>query len=137
MLYEDSEALKYCGYQGMSCSGVTSMGSAVYYEKDSGKDTRFTLLAYDSVDNAKVGMKTFVAHRHEAAGDKLKPLSVQAGADETDAYAKENASSAILRVGTVVAYVAAPELKPKDLQTLAKLQVDRIKVAATGKSPDA
>lgn len=139
VLYEGGEAQKQCGYQELSCAGLASLGSSVYHPTSSSDTTvRFTLAAYDTVDNAKVGMKTLVASAHEDEGGSLKTLSIQAGADQTDAFADDDSSSAILRVGTVVSYVAGLHVsKPDDLQMLAKMQVDRIKAAATGKNPDA
>ncbi|WEH18487.1 hypothetical protein [Streptomyces sp. VNUA24] len=139
VLYEGAEAQKQCGYQELSCAGLTSLGSSVYYPTSSSDtNVRFTLAAYDTVDNAKVGMKTLVASVHEDEGDSLKTLSIQAGADQTEAFADDDSSSAILRVGTIVSYVAGIHVsKPDDLQMLATMQVDRIKTSATGKNPDA
>ncbi|GAA3252757.1 hypothetical protein [Nonomuraea helvata] len=122
-----------------SCAGVTSLGSTLY-EQTGSSDTRmrFTLIAYDTVENAKVGAKALIASEHGDAGDKLKALSIETGADETDAFTENEHSTAVLRVGTVVAFLAGLNLaKPDDMQMLAKLQVDRIRTAATGKNPDA
>ncbi|MEU5010353.1 hypothetical protein AB0G35_08675 [Streptomyces sp. NPDC021749] len=141
VIYQGSEALKYCGYQGLACSGVTAMGNSQYEQAssvaDSGPRLRFTLLAYDGVSNAKAGMKGVAASAHKEDG-KSKALSIQTGADDTDAYTTGDSSSAVMRVGTVVAYVAGVDVtKPADLQKFAHLQVERIKAAATGKNPDA
>ncbi|MBB6079484.1 hypothetical protein [Streptomyces paradoxus] len=106
---------------------------------DSGGDTDadFTLLAYDSVESAKVGMKTMAAGQHEGDTSKIKPLSVEAGADETNAYRKDPFKVVALRVGTVVALIIGENLpKNHDLQFFAKLQVDRINIAVTGRNPD-
>lgn len=141
VVYQGSEALKYCGYQELACSGVTAMGNSHYEaqnsEADSGPRLRFTLLAYDGDSNAKAGMKGLVASVHKQDA-KSKALSIQSWADETDAYTTGDSSSAVMRVGTVVAYVAGVHVtKPADLQKFAKLQVERIKTAAGGKNPDA
>ncbi|MFF9013527.1 hypothetical protein ACF09C_11265 [Streptomyces sp. NPDC014870] len=97
----------------------------------------FELLAYDSIDNAKVGMKSMVSDIHDGKPD-AKPLTVDAGADETDAYADGDRPGVVLRVGTVVAFVFGESLpKDNDLQSFATFQVQRINTAATGKNPDA
>lgn len=138
---DGAEARKLCEQQATaSCAGVTALGSVIYdLEASSDTFTRFTLLAYDSVDNAKVGHKTLVADDKEDAGTAAKALDLQpGGADDIYAYTKDGASVAEVRVGTVLAFIAGRDLpKPDDLQTLVTLQVDRIKTSATGKNPDA
>jgi hypothetical protein len=140
VLYEGSEALKYCTNQGLACGGVTSMGSSQYWADNESNSPRlrFTLLAYDTVDNATAGMKNLIASRHTDKGGKVKTLTIKPGADATDAYGTDDSSTAIMRVGTVLAYVVGTDgTKPGDLQKFAKLQVDRIKATAAGKNPDA
>lgn len=138
---DGAEARKLCEQQATaSCAGVTALGSAIYnLEASSDTHTRFTLLAYDSVDNAKAGYKTLVADDKEDAGTAAKALDLQpGGADDIYGYTKDGASVAEVRVGTVLASIAGRDLpNPDDLQTLVTLQVDRIKTAATGKNPDA
>ncbi|MEV4192809.1 hypothetical protein [Streptomyces toxytricini] len=109
------------------------------YSQTFDTDVKFELLAYDTVDNAKAGMKTLVADTREGTtADTLKPLSINTGADETDAYAKEKQTNAALRVGTIVAFVIGTTLpQDRDLQSFASMQVQRITTAATGKNPDA
>ncbi|MCU7827233.1 hypothetical protein [Kitasatospora sp. DSM 101779] len=111
-MYQGAEALKYCGYQELACTEVTSMGQTLYEAKasadsDAEPKMRFTLLAYDTLDNAKAGMKQLAASAHESDG-KSTPLTIQPGADETDACTTGDSSSAVMRVGTVVAYLLAP-----------------------------
>ncbi|MGV9275729.1 hypothetical protein [Streptomyces griseosporeus] len=118
-----------------SCAGVTAQASSEY-SHGADVDAGFTLIAYDSVDNAKVGLKTLVADNHDKGG--LKPLTVEAGADESDAYSKEEFGVVAMRVGTVVAMVVGQSLPADhDLTSFAKFQVERITTAATGKNPDA
>ncbi|MFF9274678.1 hypothetical protein [Streptomyces griseosporeus] len=118
-----------------SCAGVTAQASSEY-SHGADVDAGFTVIAYDSVDNAKVGLKTLVADNHDEGG--LKPLTVEAGADESDAYSKEEFGVVAMRVGTVVAMVVGQSLpKDHDLTSFAKFQVERITTAATGKNPDA
>ncbi|WP_137990017.1 hypothetical protein [Streptomyces vilmorinianum] len=136
-LVRDGSKLRKLCEQGarFSCAGLTSYGNSRY--STSGAFVDFELLAYDSVDNAKVGMKSMVADIHDGKPD-AKPLTVDAGADETDAYADGNRPGVVLRVGTVVAFVFGETLpKDNDLQSFAKFQVQRINTAATGKNPDA
>ncbi|MFF2774021.1 hypothetical protein ACFVU3_03860 [Streptomyces sp. NPDC058052] len=137
---DGGKALEACQDAGaLSCVGLTAMGETEYdAEASSGREVTFGLLAYDSVDNAKVGMKTLLAEGRDKDGATSKPLALDAGADEGEAYTKEAEATAVLRVGTVVAWVSGSELSaPGDLQPFARLQTDRIKVSATGKNPDA
>ncbi|MBQ0866781.1 hypothetical protein [Streptomyces sp. RK75] len=137
---QGSEAWEQCEQQGdLTCSGLTSLGTTRFEKPYPSKASmKFTLLAYDTEDNAKVGMKELVTAEHEDAGDKLKPRTVKAGADDTDAFDETYHSTAILRVGTVVAFLPGKHLPQADhLRTFAKLQVDRVKIASAGKNPDA
>ncbi|MBB4981171.1 hypothetical protein [Streptomyces nymphaeiformis] len=105
-------------------------------------DVQFTLLAHDSVENAKAGMKAAVAENRKGANSKPKPLTIDTAADEIDAFTEEDQGStyqtAELRVGSVVAVMSGENL-PKDheLSSFVKMQVDRITTAATGNNPDA
>lgn len=139
---DGGEAMEACKDAGsVSCVGLTAMGETEYdAEAVSGREIAFGLMAYDSVDNAKVGMKTLLAEGREKAGDKAKPLALDAGAEESEAYAEEGEGEVmvVLRVGTLVGYLAGSELAaPGDLQPFARLLTDRIKVSATGRNPDA
>ncbi|MER5834243.1 hypothetical protein ABT116_26235 [Streptomyces sp. NPDC002130] len=140
LVRDGSEAQAFCRQASrFSCVGLTAMGNS-RYKPDGQSETfvDFEVLAYDSVDNAKVGMKSLVADVHDGKPEGLKPLTVDAGADETDAYADEDRPGVVLRVGTVVAFVFSDSLpKDHDLQSFAKFQVQRINTAATGKNPDA
>lgn len=72
------------------------------------------------LDNATAGMKNLVASRHTDKGGKVKTLTIESGADATDADATDDSSDAIMRVGTVMAYVVGPDgTKPGDLQRFA------------------
>ncbi|MFD7631778.1 hypothetical protein ACFV7Q_38220 [Streptomyces sp. NPDC059851] len=134
-----SEAQKQCQLAArFSCAGLTAMANT-QYSQTYDTDVKFELLAYDSVENAKAGMKTLVADTREGTkADTLKPLTIDVGADETDAYAKEKQTNAALGVGTVVAFVIGTSLPTdRDLHSFASMQVQRITTAATGKNPDA
>lgn len=136
---DGSEAQKQCQLAArFSCAGLTAMANT-QYSQTFDTDVKFELLAYDTVDNAKAGMKTLVADTREGTtADTLKPLTINAGADESDAYAKEKQTNAVLRVGTVVAFVIGTTLpQDHDLQSFASMQVQRVTSAATGKNPDA
>ncbi|MET9957299.1 hypothetical protein ABZ135_37885 [Streptomyces sp. NPDC006339] len=138
---EGSELQEFCQMKGSwSCAGLSAAATTQHFDLDSGGeiDVDFELLAYDSVESAKVGMKTMVAQHHESSAAAIKPLTIDVGADETDAYAKEESSVAALRVGTVVALVYGHALpKDHDLRSFATMQVQRITTVAAGKNPDA
>ncbi|MER7517269.1 hypothetical protein [Streptomyces sp. NPDC126499] len=138
---EGSEMQEFCQLKGSwNCAGLTAVATTQHSKLDSNGevDVDFQLLAYDSVDSAKVGLKTVVAHHHEKNPAAIKPLTIDVGADETDAYAKEETTVAALRVGTVVALVYGDHLpKDQDLRSFATMQVQRITTVAAGKNPDA
>ncbi|WP_371575435.1 hypothetical protein [Streptomyces sp. NBC_01314] len=139
---DGAEARKFCEQAAQwGCAGLTAFATTRYLMLESGGETDadFTLLAYDSVESAKAGMKTMVAENHEGDPGTIKPLTIDVGADETDAYAKDGKFTvAALRVGTVVALVIGESLpKEHDLRSFATTQVQRITTAATGKNPDA
>ncbi|MEU2505355.1 hypothetical protein ABZ621_11630 [Streptomyces sp. NPDC007863] len=137
---DGGEAMEACqDAASVSCVGLTAMGETEYdSEAVSDREISFGLVAYDSVDNAKVGMKSLLAENREESGDKAKPLALDAGAEESEAYTEERDATVVLRVGTLVGYVSGSELAaPGDLQPFARLLTDRIKVAATGRNPDA
>ncbi|CAL9378050.1 hypothetical protein [Streptomyces sp. enrichment culture] len=138
---EGGELREFCEMKGAwSCAGLTTAATTQHFKPDSGGeiDVDFELLAYDSVDSAKVGMKTVVARHHEKNAAAIKPLTIDVGADETDAYTKEESTVAALRVGTVVALLYGHSLpKDQDLRSFATMQVERITSVAAGKNPDA
>ncbi|WP_370414560.1 hypothetical protein [Streptomyces fradiae] len=140
---DGSAAQQQCQTQGQwNCAGLTAQATTrqADYETNGDKDVDvlFTLLAYDSVDNAKAGLKAAVAETHKDANAKTTPLTLDAGADETDAFTEEGYATVSLRVGSVVAVMFGENLpKDHDIQSFAKLQVDRITTSATGKNPDA
>ncbi|MEU5301096.1 hypothetical protein ACH4YO_16310 [Streptomyces noursei] len=138
---DGSAARKQCETQAQwSCAGLTAQATTRHFSLGSVGDTNvmFTLLAYDSVENAKVGMKAAVTENHKDEKTKPKPLTIDTDADETDAYTDQEYSAAALRVGSVVAVMFGKQLpKDHDLPSFAKLQVKRITTAATGKNPDA
>ncbi|MER7765246.1 hypothetical protein [Streptomyces sp. NPDC097619] len=107
----------------------------------------FTLLAYDSVDNAKVGMKMLIEKQLEwLRKHNPKSLNLKIDADEVDASETVGSVSdpqsrygyVNLRIGTVAASISTEDLpRDKNLQFFAKLQAERIVIAASGKNPDA
>ncbi|MFJ9775714.1 hypothetical protein ACIRVF_31480 [Kitasatospora sp. NPDC101157] len=141
-----SAAQKQCQLVGQwACAGLTSLATTQHFDSSSHQrdtDVKFTLLAYDSVENAKASMKAAVAGNHKDNHGKATPLALNVGADETDAYTEADDqgeyATAELRVGTVVAVMYGTSLpKEHDLQSFAKMQVTRITTAMSGKNPDA
>ncbi|MFJ9824600.1 hypothetical protein ACIRSU_09495 [Streptomyces sp. NPDC101160] len=144
---DGSTAREQCETQGQwSCAGLTAQATTRHSDENTNGDkevnVQFTLLAYDSVDNAKAAMKAAVAENHKDEKTKPKRLTIDTAADETDAFAEEDQGetyqTAELRVGSVVAVMFGRNL-PKDheLPSFVKMQVDRITTSATGKNPDA
>ncbi|MFG3308638.1 hypothetical protein [Streptomyces wuyuanensis] len=76
------------------------------------------------------------AKRKEADG--TEPLTVEAGADETEAFTERDRGDVIMRVGAVVVHLNSDDDKTTAaLEQFSVLQVERIEKAAAGQEPEA
>ncbi|WP_190108825.1 hypothetical protein [Streptomyces cinnamoneus] len=129
---------------GTACAGVLAVGKAKgsRYQGAKTLQVKFGIYAFDTAENAKVAMKAIVNSIHREDGKDAKVLKVDAGADESDAVADRMSSTdfsdVTMRVGGVVVRVHTLDVTDTaELESLAKMQVERIKRVAAGKNPDA
>ncbi|MGW4163663.1 hypothetical protein [Streptomyces sp. NPDC004788] len=66
----------------------------------------------------------------------MKPLEMNTGAEETQAFQHDNSIHVVMRVGSVVAYVMASDTSPDNVKYAAKLQIARVQAVAAGINPD-
>ncbi|MCT4354567.1 hypothetical protein M5362_15645 [Streptomyces sp. Je 1-79] len=130
---QGQEAREFCAEEsGTACEGLVAAGHqelAVRGSSDDGK-LEFTLVSFDSPAAAAVVMKG-LADEERSDGDAPEPVRVEAGADETDAFASSSRVTHVyLRVGGVVAYVRAIETELGNVNRAAVHQVERIKNGA-------
>ncbi|SDT83399.1 hypothetical protein SAMN05216371_8224 [Streptomyces sp. TLI_053] len=143
---DGSKAQDKCARQPLpSCVGISAIVSADLVKSDSRGDTNahFELYAFDSLDNAKVRMKEQLKD-HKAQEGNSTPLTISVpGSDDAYAYAQSGGSgerfeTTVFRVGTVVVLVFARGLpSDHDLSSFARLQAERLTIAAAGRNPDA
>ncbi|MEU9214683.1 hypothetical protein AB0D27_44275 [Streptomyces sp. NPDC048415] len=121
------------------CVGLSTVGRSTISPEDEIMDSvGIRVYAFQFPDDAKVTMKAFVAHDRKYAVKGVKPPQVSVGADETEAVTLSDHTDVIMRVGSVVVSLRGPSgNKQPDYQAVAKVQIDRIKTAATGRNPDA
>ncbi|MEV6979006.1 hypothetical protein [Kitasatospora sp. NPDC093806] len=136
---------KCAGQRLPGCVGLTATVTVDLVKSDSRGDTNvhFALSAFDSLDNARVRMKGELQD-HQAKQADSTPLALDVpGAEDTIAYAQSGGSgerfeTARFRVGTVVVLLFARGLPPDhDLASFARLQAQRLAVAAENRNPDA
>ncbi|MFE6779864.1 hypothetical protein [Streptomyces sp. NPDC057702] len=144
---DGAETARACQvFSGTSCSGVLAGGDTKFMRNGQAAHAafaEFSMYAVDTPENAKV---VYAAMR-TATGQKtyggVTRLSVDAGADETHAYADDDGPHALVRVGGVVAFVETrsdglDEAAARDqLERLARVQVERVRKVAAGENPDA
>lgn len=124
-------------------SSAGARGETTYDKSgDSEHQILFTVMAFDTQDNARVAMKGLAA-RVSAAGyaEPAKPITIETGAQETQAFsgqsrAEDTTNFAIMLIGNVVAEVESVGESRSMLQEQSALQVQRIKLASADKNPD-
>ncbi|MEE1823280.1 hypothetical protein PUR61_13930 [Streptomyces sp. BE20] len=133
----------------VDCEGL-ELGGSVRYElaADTDNDIRFTLLTFDTVENAGPVFEALAASL-EKADDDVRPITLKVAADQARGFEQPAdsadsgggtvASSTAMRVGTVVALIELDEDERdhKTLQQFATLQAERIKQVQQGTDPDA
>ncbi|WP_328618952.1 hypothetical protein [Streptomyces sp. NBC_00354] len=149
---EGAKAAKECaGDTQTNCAGLTAYGHRSVATKENAESTGkgapvwFHVYSFDTTENAGVAFKGLVTNKRKQAskgGSTPAPLTISAGADETDAFSEdisgEYGVEVMMRVGGVVIYLKGyDQRKPDNLHGLAQLQIDRIKKTAEGKNPDA
>jgi hypothetical protein len=134
-----------------NCGGLISMGATDFDTDDSGRgdssdydgEVAFGILAFQSPDDASATYKALVTEERgkaEEDGKKVKPLEIDAGAEETEAFEEADGETLVMmRIGSVVAVVNGDGtfVEKPNYNDLAKLQIDRLKKTAQGMNPDA
>ncbi|MFF1906521.1 hypothetical protein [Kitasatospora sp. NPDC058218] len=147
---EQAEASSTCRKKlVISCSGL-QLGGTVRYElaANTDNDIRFTLLTFDSVENAGPAFDAMVSSL-EKDDDKVRRINVKAAAEQSQGFERPAessdsaggvvASAMALRVGTVVVLIELDEDERdhRTLQQFTALQAERIKRVQQGTDPDA
>ncbi|MEV4329801.1 hypothetical protein AB0K02_04550 [Streptomyces sp. NPDC049597] len=146
------EAVETCTESTESnCGGLIAMGGTDFDTDDSGRgdssdydgEVNFAILAFQSPDDAKATYKALVTEERgeaEEDGKKAKPVQIDAGAEETEAFEDADGETMVMmRIGSVVTVVNGDGtfVEKPNYNDLAKLQIDRLKKTAEGRNPDA
>ncbi|MEU6314127.1 hypothetical protein [Streptomyces sp. NPDC047014] len=134
-----AEAVTYCAKEtGVPCTGLIAFGGKDIEASGSSRArVEFRLFSFETAEQARAGMKGLAdKQRKEAAQykDPSQPVTLVSGADETDAFMDDATGDAVLRIGTVLAYVTISENERDALERVAGLQVDRVRTVAAGRS---
>ncbi|MFF0750306.1 hypothetical protein [Streptomyces sp. NPDC004267] len=104
-----------------------------------GARIEFSLLSFADEAGATAETKA-LAEQKRKPGDAdehpVKPLQMDTGAEETQAFQHDNSIDVVMRVGSVVAYVMASDTSPENVKYAAKLQIARVQAVAAGINPD-
>lgn len=123
------------------CAGVQAIGNRDMEARGSADEARveFTLFTFATAKDASTTMKDLAEHeRKESAeyGEPAKPVSVDAGADETEAMQDGDSFEVVMRMGAVVAHLHASDAELGNVEYAAKVQVARVKSVSNGINPD-
>lgn len=123
------------------CAGVQAVGNRDMEARGSADEARveFTLFTFGTAEEASTTMKDLAEHeRKESAeyGEPAKPVTVDAGADETEAMQDGDSFEVVMRIGAVVAHLHASDTKLGDVEYAAKVQIARVKSVSNGINPD-
>ncbi|MFG2716618.1 hypothetical protein ACGFX2_39810 [Streptomyces goshikiensis] len=125
---EGAKAAKECGPDTQtSCAGLTAYGHRSVETKENAESTgkgapvHFHVYSFDTAENAGVAFKGLAANKRKQAskgGSAPAPLTISAGADETDAFSEdvsgEYSVEVMMRVGGVVVYLNGYNLNRSD-----------------------
>ncbi|MFD3354308.1 hypothetical protein [Streptomyces fradiae] len=122
-----------------NCAGLAAAGGG-RFSRDGESDQRikYSVFAFDTVDNASVAMKGTLAEDRGDAGT-VRELKVDTGAEAAEAFADTDGDAeVVMRAGAVVIRMQGYEVADeKTLGSFARLQVERVRAAANGQNPDA
>ncbi|UYQ62825.1 hypothetical protein [Streptomyces peucetius] len=130
---------------------MLSIGATDFDTDDSGRsnssdcdgEVDFGILAFQTPGDGSATYKALVAEERRKAekdGEKAKPVEIDAGAEETEAFEDADGETTVMmRIGSVVVVVNGDGtfVEKPDCNDLAKLQIDRLKKTAQGINPDA
>ncbi|MCF3105957.1 hypothetical protein IPZ58_30930 [Streptomyces roseoverticillatus] len=142
VVVQEGEALTHCSAETKSpCAGLQAAGKKEMDARGSADKTRleFTLYTFRTEEEASRAMKDLAEQQRKSSaedGTPSKPLTVDSGADETDAIQDGDRSHVVMRIGAVVAHVDASGAERGNVEHAAKVQVARVKSVAAGINPD-
>ncbi|MEU8622595.1 hypothetical protein [Streptomyces sp. NPDC048623] len=138
---QDGEALAECSKETeSSCAGIQAAGKKEMEARGS-DETRleFTLFTFATTDQAAGAMKDLAEQRRKRSaenGTPPQPLTIDSGADETEAMRDGDRCHIIMRIGTVVSHVYTNGAQDENVEHAVKVQVARVKSVAAGINPD-
>ncbi|MEU3605452.1 hypothetical protein AB0E83_08315 [Streptomyces sp. NPDC035033] len=133
-----SEAQEFCASKtNAPCPGITGGGLKETVVRGTDDEIEFLLFSFGTEDEAAAHLGKLVAERKKAAVDgyPVKPVTIDSGADETQALQTEVGIDVYMRIGAVVSYVDANGVLLENAQRASKVQVDRIRTVAAGGTP--
>ncbi|WP_086824229.1 hypothetical protein [Streptomyces sp. NRRL B-24572] len=142
IVVQDADALRGCAELTRSpcAAGIQVAGHKDMESRDpDGARVEFSLLAFADAAGAATEMKALAEQKRkpgEADEHPVKPLKMDTGAEETEAFQHDNSIDVVMRVGSVVAYVMASDTSPDNVKYAAKLQIARVQAVAAGIDPD-
>ncbi|MGW6985218.1 hypothetical protein ACWGE1_38145 [Streptomyces sp. NPDC054932] len=138
---QGAEAVKACAKEtGVACTGLVAFGGKDTQAGSGSTERRveFRLFSFETAEQARAAMKGLADKQRKSAAEynePSQPLTLVSGADENDGFMDDATADAVMRIDTVLAYVSTTENKPKFLDHVAGLQVDRVRSVAAGRNP--
>ncbi|MEU6934006.1 hypothetical protein [Streptomyces sp. NPDC046385] len=126
---------------GTECAGFQAAGKKESVARGSADERKveFTLFTFATPEQAGTAMKGLADRRRKRIaenGTPPKPFTLDAGADETDAFRDGDRSLVVMRIGSVVAYVDTNDSDTGNVRHVAEVQVARVNSVARGINPD-
>ncbi|MFF0476385.1 hypothetical protein [Streptomyces sp. NPDC004284] len=142
VVVQGDDVVKGCSKLTQSpCAGIQAIGNRDMEARGSADEARveFTLFTFATAKDASTTMKDLAEHeRKESAeyGEPAKPVTVDAGADETEAMQDGDRFDVVMRIGAVVAHLHASDTELGNVEYAAKVQIARVKSVSNGINPD-
>ncbi|MFJ8016765.1 hypothetical protein [Streptomyces sp. NPDC096339] len=123
------------------CPGIQAIGNRDMEARGSADRARveFTLFTFAAAKDASTTMKNLAEHERKKRaedGEPAKPVTVDAGADETEAMQDGDSFDVVMRIGAVVAHLRASDTELRNVEYAAKVQIARVKSVSNGINPD-
>ncbi|WP_329201434.1 MULTISPECIES: hypothetical protein [unclassified Streptomyces] len=146
VLVQDGAARSACSEETKTqCAGVQAAGKKEMEARGNADKTRyeFTLFTFETEAQAGTAMKGLAEQRRKSSaedGVPAKPLTVDSGADATEAFRDGDVNHVVMRIGTVVAdvlvHIHADDIARSNVEHAAVVQVARVKSVSSGIDPD-
>ncbi|CAM5316390.1 hypothetical protein [Streptomyces narbonensis] len=126
----------------VECPGARtlSMKDLALVNSSSDKGVTFILVSFGTEEEAAAVLKTLEKSKKEFDGPsgRYTPVKVESGgADESFAIERNDFVGVYMRIGTVLSYVITNDFGRDGAESVAQVQVGRLKVVAGGGDPDA